>query len=68
MTEHDRLAAAPIFIVDLYSVLGCEVAHIFSFVLMVHCCLPRFNSEKSKCGALIGSHDPLRRENICRLP
>jgi hypothetical protein len=31
MTKHDRLAAAPIFIIDLYSVFGCDVAHIFSF-------------------------------------
>jgi hypothetical protein len=48
MTKHDRLAAAPIFIADLYSIFGCDVAHIFSFLLMVHCCLPRFNSDKNQ--------------------
>ena len=48
MTKHDRLAAAPIFIVDLYSLFGCDVAHIFSFLLMVHCCQPRFNSDKNQ--------------------
>jgi len=42
------LAAAPIFIVDLYSVFGCDVAHIFSLLLMVHCCLPRFSFDKNQ--------------------
>src|SRR5690349_238048 len=32
MTEHDRLAAAPIFIVDLYFVFSGDVAHLFSFL------------------------------------
>jgi hypothetical protein len=48
MTKHDRLAAAPIFIIDLYSVFGCDVAHIFSLFLTVHRCPPRFNSDKNQ--------------------
>src|SRR4029077_16952840 len=36
MTEYDRLAFTPIFIIDLYSVFGCNVAHNFSFLLMLH--------------------------------
>jgi hypothetical protein len=38
MTEHHGLTLAPIFIVDLYSVFRCDVAHIHY--------LPRFNSDK----------------------
>jgi hypothetical protein len=32
MTKHDRLAAAPIFIVDFQSVFGCDVAHFFAII------------------------------------
>jgi uncharacterized protein DUF1275/enoyl-CoA hydratase/isomerase-like protein len=60
MTKHDRLAAAPIFIVDLYSVFGCDVAHIFSFLLMVHCCLPRFDSDNRVFG-LVPTHNEAAR-------
>ena len=45
MTEHYGLTLAPIFIVDLYSVFRCDVAHIFAFLLFIHY-LPRFNSDK----------------------
>jgi hypothetical protein len=65
VTKNDRLAAAPIFIVDLYSVFGCDVAHIFSFLLMVHCCLPRFNSEKSQVRHSTGGR--LKMSSMVRL-
>src|SRR5262249_17977240 len=32
MAKYDRLSATPVFIVDLKSVFGCNVAHFFSFL------------------------------------
>ena len=34
MTKHDRLAAAPLFIGDLYFVFGSDAAHIFFFLVV----------------------------------
>src|SRR4029453_7691296 len=50
MAKHDRLSAAPILIVDLYSVLGCDVAHIFSSLLMFIRVCHALNSYETKCG------------------
>jgi hypothetical protein len=47
MTKHERLAAAPIFIVDLYSVLGCDVAHNF-FLVNGSLLSARFKSDKNQ--------------------
>src|SRR4029450_6532944 len=51
VAKYDRLSATPVFIVDLYSVFGCDVTHICSFLLRVHSGLPRFNTDKTKCGS-----------------
>src|SRR5262245_20226958 len=41
MAEHDGLSFAPVFVINSYSVFGFDVAHIFSFLLMlIHVCRP----------------------------
>ena len=57
MTEHYGLTLAPIFIVDLYSVFRCDVAHIFAFLLFTHY-LSRFNSDKPSVGQSMQSSIP----------
>jgi hypothetical protein len=52
MTEHDRLAFTPIFIIDSYSVFGFDVAHNFFFLVSASFIFAAFNSTKP--GAALG--------------
>ena len=62
MAEHYGLTLAPIFVVDLYSVFRCDVAHIFAFLLFIRY-LPRFYSDKPRValGQSIQSYIPFSK-------
>ena len=62
MTEHDWLAGAPVFIVDLNSVFGCDVAHIFSFLCISPAIL--FKSAKTLIETLTSPASGENREEI----
>src|SRR6266487_4369407 len=54
MTEDDGLSFAPIFIINLRSIFGCDRVHIFA-LLTVYCCLPRFISNKNQVRRSVSS-------------
>src|SRR5437764_451329 len=54
MAEDYRLALAPILVINLRSVFGCDCVHVFFFLLMVHF-RPRFISDKNQVRRSVSS-------------